>query len=135
MLNTLNHSLADIAFIKEKTSPNLITVYQGENLGLRCSYCVAPSKDTTLSWYKEGLMISNDTHHVIHKDELGIPVVEHSKDEGLYQCVVSSNSGKISRFITVIVKKGGFRDREFLLFSVRVTKPKSSTENSDSLCK
>ena len=53
---------------------------------------------------------------MIQKDELGIPVVEHSRDEGLYECVVTSKNKNISRFLTVIVTKGGINYNDFLPF-------------------
>ena len=55
-------------------------------------------------------MILNSSHYVItnHSEVLGIPVVQHNKDEGLYKCVVNSKKQNISKFITVIVKKGRF---------------------------
>ena len=113
----LIYFLGDIAFIKNKTSPNLITVREGGQLTLRCSYCTVTSLTASLSWHKEGLVISNDSRHVIQKDKLGIPVVEHSRDEGLYECVVTSKNQNISRFITVIVMKGRIKYNDLLTFN------------------
>ena len=110
----LIYSLGDIAFIKNKTSPNLITVHEGGQLILRCSYCTVSPLTASLSWHKEGLVISNDSRHVVQKDELGIPGVEHSRDEGLYECVVTSKNKNISRFITVIVTKGRINYNDLL---------------------
>ena len=87
-------------------SPDLITVHEGEQLILRCAFCAVSLNATTLSWYKEGLLISNGSRHVIANDELGIPVVDHREDEGLYECTVTSRNHSISRYITVIVRKG-----------------------------
>lgn len=84
-------------------------MHEEGQLRLRCSYCAISRHNATLSWYKDGLLIYNDTHRAISKRELRVAVVEHRKDEGLYECVVRSNNQNISRFITVIVKKGWFR--------------------------
>ncbi|XP_068687057.1 neural cell adhesion molecule L1-like [Montipora foliosa] len=100
-----SNNTADLAFIKDKMSPDLITVYEGEQLILRCAFCAVSLNATTLSWYKEGLLISNGSRHVIANDELGIPVVDHREDEGLYECTVTSRNHSISRYITVIVRK------------------------------
>lgn len=100
-------SLTAVAFNMDRTSPNLMKVNEGRQLKLQCTYCsVSPSDGAILSWYKEGVEITNDTRHVIRKDELGIPVAKHLLDEGLYMCVVTFKKQNISRFITVIVRKG-----------------------------
>lgn len=112
----------EIAFIKDKTSPNLITGNEGRQLKLECNYCARSSVDTVLSWYKEGLPICNDTHHVINKNEVGVPVAEHSRDEGLYKCLVTSKNQNISKFITVIVKKGRIILRILSFFLPKVKK-------------
>ena len=104
----LIYSIGDIAFIRDKASPSLIIVHEGGQMRLGCSYCTVSATNATLSWYKDGLLICNDTRHVIFKDKLGVPVVDHTKDEGLYECAVRSKNQSISRFITVIVKKSGF---------------------------
>ena len=91
----------------DRTSPNLMKVNEGCQLKLQCTYCsVSPSDGAILSWYKEGVEITNDTRHVIRKDELGIPVAKHLLDEGLYMCVVTFKKQNISRFMTVIVRRG-----------------------------
>ena len=91
----------------DRTSPNLMKVNEGSQLKLQCTHCsVSPSEGAILSWYKEGVEITNDTRHVIRKDELGIPVAKHLLDEGLYMCVVTFKKQNISRFMTVIVRKG-----------------------------
>ncbi|KAJ7323702.1 hypothetical protein OS493_031116 [Desmophyllum pertusum] len=97
-----------VAFNEGETSPSLITVKEGGKLKLQCSYCVWPPKQAvSLSWYKEDRVILNSSHYVItnHSKVLGVPVVQHNKDEGLYKCVVNSEEQNISKFITVIVKK------------------------------
>ena len=82
-------------------------VNEGCQLKLQCTYCsVSPSDGAILSWYKEGVKITNGTRHVIRKDELGIPVARHLLDEGLYMCVVTFKKQNISRLMTVIVRKG-----------------------------
>ena len=98
-----------VAFKEDKTSPSLITVKEGEHLKLQCSYCVKSSKQAvSLSWYKEDHVIHNGTHFVItnHGKDLGVPVVQQNKDEGLYKCEVNYEKQKTSKFITVIVTKG-----------------------------
>lgn len=74
---------------------------------MKCSYCVKSSKEgTTLSWYKDGHVISNGIKN--HSAILDVSVVQHNRDEGLYKCVVTHKKQNISKLITVIVKKGGF---------------------------
>ena len=100
------HSFA-VYFNERETSPSLIKVKEGEELQLNCSYCVKSSKeDTTLSWYKDGYVISHGIKN--HSAVLGVPVVQHNRDEGLYKCVVTYKEQNISKVITVIVNKGGF---------------------------
>lgn len=100
------HSFA-VYFNERETSPSLIKVKEGEELQLNCSYCVKSSKeDTTLSWYKDGYVISHGIKN--HSAVLGVPVVQHNWDEGLYKCVVTYKEQNISKVITVIVNKGGF---------------------------
>lgn len=95
-----------VAFNMDRTSPNLMKVNEGYQLKLQCTYCsVSPSDGAILSWYKEGVEITNDTRHVIRKNELGIPVAKHLLDQGLYMCVVTFKKQNISRFMTVIVRK------------------------------
>ena len=102
----MSHSFA-VFFNERETSPSLIKVKEGDILQLKCSYCVKSSKeDTILSWYKDGRVISNGIKN--HSAVLGVPVVQHNKDEGLYTCVVTYKEQNISKFITVIVNKGGF---------------------------
>lgn len=99
-------SIADIAFLNDKLSPDLIVVSEGEQLRLLCTYCAISPNATSLSWYKEGVLIANSSRYALRNAELGIPVVEHTKDEGLYECIVKSKNQNISRFITLIVQKG-----------------------------
>lgn len=99
-------SIADFAFLDDKISPDIIVASEGEQLRLRCTYCAVSPNATMLSWYKEGALIANNSRYVLRNAELGIPVVEHSKDEGLYECIVRSKNQNISRFITLIVQKG-----------------------------
>ena len=102
----MSHSFA-VCFNERETSPSLIKVKEGDKLQLKCSYCVKSSKeDTILSWYKDGHVISNGIKN--HSAVLGVSVVQHNKDEGLYSCVVTYKEQNISKFITVIVNKGGF---------------------------
>ena len=104
----LGHSFADVAFIKDRSSPNLVTVNEGDLLELQCNYCVVPSIDSAvLSWFKEDVKISNDSRHLmIGKNDLVTLKTEHSSDEGLFKCAVTFKKQNISRFITVIVNKG-----------------------------
>ena len=59
-----------------------------------------------MSWYKDGHVISHGIKN--HSNALGLPEVQHNRDEGLYKCVVSYKKQIISKLITVIVKKGWF---------------------------
>lgn len=99
-------SIADIAFLNDKISPDFIVVSEAEQIRLRCTYCAISPNATSLSWYKEGVLIANSSRYVLRNAELDIPVAEHSKDEGLYECIVKSKNQNISRFITLIVQKG-----------------------------
>ena len=100
------HSFA-VSFNERETSPSLIKVKEGEELRLKCSYCVNSSKeDATLSWYKDGHVIDHGIKN--HSAVLGVPVAQHNRDEGLYECLVTYKEQNISKFITVIVNKGGF---------------------------
>ena len=96
-----------VAFNEGETSPSLITAKEGDELKLQCNYCVKSShQGATLSWYKEDHVIDNGIMN--HSTVFGIPMVQHSRDEGLYKCVVTCNKQSISKHITVIVKKGNF---------------------------
>lgn len=99
-------SIADFAFLDDKISPDFIVASEGEQLRLRCTYCAVSPNATSLSWYKEGALIAGNSRYVLRNAALGIPAVEHSKDEGLYECIVRSKDQNISRFITLIVQKG-----------------------------
>ncbi|XP_078379897.1 uncharacterized protein LOC144662821 isoform X2 [Oculina patagonica] len=93
-----------VAFNEGESSPSLITVNDGGELKLKCSYCVKSShQGASLAWYKDDHVMRNKITN--HSDVLGTPVVQHSKDEGLYKCVVSYKKQSISKLITVIVKK------------------------------
>ncbi|XP_067049724.1 uncharacterized protein [Acropora muricata] len=97
--------VADFAFLDDKISPDFIVASEGEQLRLRCTYCAVSPNATSLSWYKEGALIASNSRYVLRNAALGIPAVEHSKDEGLYECIVRSKNQNISRFITLIVQK------------------------------
>ena len=103
---TAGHSFA-VRFNERETSPSLVKVKEGETLQLKCSYCVKSSKEgATLSWYKDGHLIGHGINN--QSAVLGVPMVLHNRDEGLYKCLVTYKKQNISKLITVIVNKGGF---------------------------
>lgn len=96
-----------VAFIEGETSPSLIKAQEGGELKLKCSYCVKSSyQGARLSWYKQNHVIRNGITN--HSTVFDVAKVQHTRDEGLYKCVVTYNKRNISKLITVIVKKGGF---------------------------
>ena len=92
--------MAQLEVKPNKTSS--ITIEKGNNLIVICTVSGKPKPH--VSWKKSGVLIKNDTRHLILPNGVLLVHHVHVNESGKYQCLATNIVGKDQGIVEIVVK-------------------------------